>query len=116
MGHPVSSDNCLISQKLLLKQELHYPLHVAMGVTYSCLKLCMEFSSQPDLILYKFVYNTVRAHGRENHILTSFRLGVELRDAVCFFGKLYTVSTKRNANILMTFFGLKLIDCKNDST
>ena len=43
----------------------------------------MEFLSQPDLMLYKFVYNTVRAHGRENHVLTNFRLRVELvRDAV----------------------------------
>ena len=36
-GHPISSDNGLISQKLLLKSEFHYPLHVAMGVAYSCL-------------------------------------------------------------------------------
>ena len=32
----------------------------------------MEFLLQPDLMLYKFVNNTVRAHGRENHVLTSF--------------------------------------------
>ena len=37
-GHPISSDNGLISQKLLLKSEFYYPLHVAMGVAYSCLK------------------------------------------------------------------------------
>ena len=37
-GHPISSDNGLISQKLLLKSELYYPLHVAMDVAYSCLK------------------------------------------------------------------------------
>ena len=50
----------------------------------------MEFLSQPDLMLYKFVYNTVRAHGHENHVLSNFRLGVELvRDEVCFFEKLY---------------------------
>ena len=36
--HPVSYDNGLISQKLLLKPEFYYPLHVAMGVAYSCLK------------------------------------------------------------------------------
>ena len=36
--HPISSDNGLISQKLLLESELYYPLHVAMGVAYSCLK------------------------------------------------------------------------------
>ena len=59
-----------------------------MGVAYSCLKYAVL--SQPDLMLCKFVYNTVRPHGRENHVLTNFRLGVELvREAVCFFGKLY---------------------------
>ena len=38
MGHPISSNNGLLSQKLLLKSEFYYPLHVAMGVTYLCLK------------------------------------------------------------------------------
>ena len=38
MGHPISSDNGLLSQKLLLKSECYYALHVAMGVAYSCLK------------------------------------------------------------------------------
>ena len=38
VGHPISSDNGLISRKLLLKSELYYPLHMAMGVAYSCLK------------------------------------------------------------------------------
>ena len=37
-GHPIFSDNGLISQKLLLKSEVYYPLHVAMGVDYSCVK------------------------------------------------------------------------------
>ena len=37
-GHPISSDNGLISQKLSLKSEFFYSLHVAMGVAYSCLK------------------------------------------------------------------------------
>ena len=37
-GHPISSDNGLISQKLLFKSESFYPLHVAMNVAYSCLK------------------------------------------------------------------------------
>ena len=50
----------------------------------------MEFLSQPALMLYNFVYKTVRAHGHENHVLTNFLLGVELvRDAVCFFEKIY---------------------------
>ena len=50
----------------------------------------MEFLSQHGLMLYKFAYSTVRAHGPENHVLTNFRLGVGLvRDAVCFIGKLY---------------------------
>ena len=34
LGHPITSDNRLISQKLLLKSEFYYPLHVAMGVAY----------------------------------------------------------------------------------
>ena len=38
VGHPINSDNGLISQKLLLKSEFYYPLHVAIGVAYSCLK------------------------------------------------------------------------------
>ena len=50
----------------------------------------MEFLSQQDLVLYKFVNTTVRAHGPKNHIFNYFLLGVELdKDAVCFFGKLY---------------------------
>ena len=35
----------------------------------------MEFLSQPDLMLYKFVYNTVRGHGRENHVFNKFSSG-----------------------------------------
>ena len=38
VGHRISSDNGLVSQKLLLKSEIYYQLHVAMGVAYSCLK------------------------------------------------------------------------------
>ena len=38
VGHPISSDNGLISQKLILKSEFYYPLYVAMGVAYLCLK------------------------------------------------------------------------------
>ena len=38
VGHPISSDNGLISQKLLLKSQFYYPLHVAMGVAYLYLK------------------------------------------------------------------------------
>ena len=34
-----------------------------MGVAFSCLKL--EFLSRPDLMLYKFVDNSVRVHGHE---------------------------------------------------
>ena len=37
-GHPICSDNGLISQKLLLESNVYYPLHVAMGVDYSCVK------------------------------------------------------------------------------
>ena len=35
----------------------------------------MEFLSQADLMLYKFVYSTVRAHGRENHDLKKVSSG-----------------------------------------
>ena len=38
VGHPISSDNGLISQKLLVKSEFYYLLHVATGVAYSCIK------------------------------------------------------------------------------
>ena len=38
VGHPISSDNGLISLKLLLKSEFYYPWYVAMDVAYSCLK------------------------------------------------------------------------------
>ena len=38
VGHPISSDNGLISKKLLLKSKFYYPLHVAMGVAYLYLK------------------------------------------------------------------------------
>ena len=38
VGHLISSDNGLISQKLLLKSKFYYPLHVAMVLAYSCLK------------------------------------------------------------------------------
>ena len=32
VGHPISSDNGLISQKLFLKSEFFYILHVAMRI------------------------------------------------------------------------------------
>ena len=32
-GHPISSDNGLISQKLLLKSEFYYPLHAELTMT-----------------------------------------------------------------------------------
>ena len=50
----------------------------------------MVFLSQPDLMVYKFENNTVKAHGREKSRFSNFLVGVELdNDAVCFFGKLY---------------------------
>ena len=59
-----------------------------MGVAYSSLKY--EVLSQLDLTINKFVYNTMRARGHENHVSTIFCMGVELvRDAVCFFAKSY---------------------------
>ena len=61
VGHPISSDNGLISQKLLSKSESYCPLYVAMGVAYSGLKY--GFLSHPDLMLYTFENNTMKAHG-----------------------------------------------------
>ena len=37
VGHQISSDTGLISQILSLKSEFYYPLHVPMGIAYSCL-------------------------------------------------------------------------------
>ena len=54
-GHPISSDNGLISQKLLLKSELYYPLHVCCLLMFEIWSLF----SQPDLTLYNFVNYTV---------------------------------------------------------
>ena len=50
MGHPISSDNGLISQKLLLESELYYPWHVALGVAYSCLKYRVIIKTLSDAI------------------------------------------------------------------
>ena len=50
----------------------------------------MEFLSQPDLMVYKFESNTVKAYGREKSRFNNFLLGVELdKDTAWFFGKLY---------------------------
>ena len=38
VGHPIKSDNGLISQNPLFKSEFYNPLHVPMSVAYSCLK------------------------------------------------------------------------------
>ena len=38
VGHPISSDDGPISQKVLLKSEFYCPLPVAVGVAHSCLK------------------------------------------------------------------------------
>ena len=52
----------------------------------------MEVSSQPDLMLYKFVYNTMRARGREIMFSTYFRLGVQLgSDTVCYLWRVFLV-------------------------
>ena len=89
VGHPISSDNDFISQKLFMKSEFYNPLHVAMGVAYSCLKYGF-FLSQPDFILYKFETTLRKLMAAKNHVFNIFMLGVELdQDAVCFFGKLY---------------------------
>ena len=38
MGHPINSDNGLMSQKQLLKSKFYFQLPVAMGVAYSFFK------------------------------------------------------------------------------
>ena len=50
MGHPISSDNGLISQKLLLKSEFYYTLNVVMVVDYSCLKYRVFYHNLTDAI------------------------------------------------------------------
>ena len=45
-----------------------------------------EFLSQPDLMLYTSIYNTLRLMATKITFLTNFCLGVELvRGAVCFY-------------------------------
>ena len=68
MGHPINSDNGLMSQKLLLKSEFYYPLHVTISVAYSSLKYGVFITACRDLMIYKFVNDTVRAHGHDNHV------------------------------------------------
>ena len=49
----------------------------------------MEFLSQPDLKLYKFVKKHCESTWPKNHVLLIFA-GVEIdNDVVCFIGKLY---------------------------
>ena len=50
VGHPICSDNGLISQRLLLNSEFYYPLHVAMVVAYSCLKYEVFITTSSDAI------------------------------------------------------------------
>ena len=38
VGHPIRSDNCLISLTLLLKSEFYYHLQEAVDVANTCLK------------------------------------------------------------------------------
>ena len=88
-GHPICSDNSLISQKLLLKSEVYYPLHVAMGVDYSCLK-CEVFITTGSYAIQICKQHCESPWPRKNHVFNKYMLGVELvNDAVCFFGKLY---------------------------
>ena len=50
MGHPISSDNGLIPQNLLLKSDFVYPLHAAMGVAYLCWKYGVFIATWSDAI------------------------------------------------------------------
>ena len=42
-------------------------------------------------MLYKFVNNTLRAHGRENHVFNYFLLGVDLVKDAMFLWKVILV-------------------------
>ena len=70
MGHPISSENGFISQKILLKSELYYTFHVAMFFVYSYLKYGVFITIGPTL--YKFINYTVRAHDTKITLLTIF--------------------------------------------
>ena len=64
----------------------------------------MQFLSQFDLMLYIFVYNTMRARGRDNHVFNKFSsgAGVDLvRDALNFLRKSYQWS--------VMFFGYTIV-------
>ena len=89
VGHPISSDNGLISQKLVLKPDFYYPLHVTMGVAYSCLKYGVFITTWSDAIQI-CIQHYESPWPRKTHFKFFFCLGVELvRDALCFFGKSY---------------------------
>ena len=88
VDHHISSDNGLISQKLLLKSELYCPLHVTMGLAYSYLKYGAFITTSYDAIQI-FKKHCESPWHQKSRFLTIFA-GVELViDAVCFFGKLY---------------------------
>ena len=50
VGHPISSDNGLLSHKLFLKSELYYQLEGTVGIAYSCLKYGVFITTGPDAI------------------------------------------------------------------
>ena len=77
VSHPISSDNDVISQKLLLKSEFYYSLHVAMGVAYLCFKIWSFYHNLN--LCYTNLYTTLReSMAAIIAFLTNFCLGVEL--------------------------------------
>ena len=88
-GHPICYDNGLISQKLLFKSEVYYPLHMAMGVDNLCVKY------EVFITTWYYAIQICKQHSeslwpRKIAFLTKSMLGLVLaKDVVCFFGKLY---------------------------
>ena len=76
-GHPISSDNGLISQKLLIWSELYYHLHVAMDVAYCCLKYGIFIITWSDAIQI-CKQHCASPWPRKFTFFTNFLLGVEL--------------------------------------
>ena len=62
-GHPISSDNELISKKLFCNQNSI--AHCMWPWLLPNHFYNLEFLSHPDLMLYKFVDNKAKVHGQE---------------------------------------------------
>ena len=72
VGHPISSDN--ISETII---KIKIPLPVTCGIRCGLLlyEIWSFFLSQPDLMLHKFVYITMRALVSDNQVFNEFSSG-----------------------------------------